>query len=170
MKTRVSAAPSCSGIIVSNLKCFLDVDIPGTLCCDRCNPELLKPHASEFAATAPRKKAAKKGTLSYDRLAQIHSWRHAMKTRYYTKQSLTANAILDNDSCIALASFASRPSKAEVEVVMDGWGFTDKLGGELFTFVESCYAPTSAVVHSAVPEHLFSLSLAHKASTSSVTQ
>ncbi|TRM55678.1 P-loop containing nucleoside triphosphate hydrolase protein, partial [Schizophyllum amplum] len=103
------------------------------VCCDICNPELLK--RSQLGPIARKKKRARvrKCEVNLDIVQELCKWRMRMKKKYFAGTLYAPHALLPTEICETLAAMGPIDDKRQLATALqDGWSLWDELGDELF--------------------------------------
>lgn len=103
-------------------RALLGVVINRLVCCDICNPELLK--RSQLGPIARKKKRARvrKCEVNLDIVQELCKWRMRMKKKYFAGTLYAPHALLPTEICETLAAMGPIDDKRQLATALqDGW-------------------------------------------------
>ncbi|PPQ92834.1 hypothetical protein CVT25_004322 [Psilocybe cyanescens] len=112
------------------------------MCCDLCNSTLFDQVRPSMPQQATRQRMPKRVAPVDSVRTALYQWRRAMKAKYWAHGLWGPQAILNDDTCEALASIGPIESMELLSSILKpGWEWWDKLGMELFIFLQSLDIP-----------------------------
>jgi len=133
---------NCRRLVLRMVFQNVPLDVDPTLCCDLCNPKLFDRVRPSKPQQVVRQRAQNRVAPVSSVRSALYGWRRAMKAKYWPRTLWGPQAILNDDTCELLSSVGPVDSVTFLlSVLKEGWGWWDKLGSELYTFMQSLVVP-----------------------------